>query len=147
MTPEHAYRSDTGNVWKKSRLGYFCPRPCHVVYLTKLAKLTPHVLKLLVPRDMPTPVVHRITSLWCHLLFVASDIIQVLSNMPGSQEDVVFWYDMPKVDQDQGRGRPPFQALADYFGIWHEYKRGDLWHSSIFRRLFVAREPELLLLQ
>lgn len=45
-------------------------------------------------------------------------------------QEVVFWYSLPQTEEvsshraSKSRG-PPFEPLADFFGIWHEYKRGD----------------------
>lgn len=34
---------------------------------------------------------------------------------------VCLWID---VNPDPGFGTPPFEAIASYFGIWHEHRRG-----------------------
>lgn len=56
--------------------------------------------------------------------FLLRSIQAFLDVSPG--ETIVFWYHMPRgKDVPVVRRPPPFQPLADFFGLWHEYERGE----------------------
>ena len=56
-------------------------------------------------------------------------LVQDLAAAADRQEDVVLWYSLDQTEEQPDKwGRnsgPPFKPLSDFFGIWHEYKRGE----------------------
>lgn len=49
---------------------------------------------------------------------------------------MVMWYMLQQTEEPKrGRSRgPPFKPLSDFFGIWHEYQRGEEEKENVRRR-------------
>lgn len=56
-------------------------------------------------------------------------LVQDLAAAADREEDVVLWYSLDQTEEQPGKrglgAGPPFKPLSDFFGIWHEYKRGE----------------------
>ncbi|CAM9760283.1 unnamed protein product [Pylaiella littoralis] len=64
--------------------------------------------------------------------------INDLDNLPTSSatrkgEQVVMWYTLKKTEATSDKKPPPFKPLADFFGLWHEYRRGEHNGMHAFR--------------